>query len=605
MFMPPWLSLRQRRWFSRPSLKARSATAHRRVRLSLEHLEDRLAPSADAVQVVVAPATLSTPFSTSQQNVTLTADVTDTTNPGTTVSEGTVTFTVKDSTGNVVGSAVPGNVTVANNKATATATFALPSDEPAGNYTIDVSYSDTANPANFTDGGDDTPGTLTVNPATVKVVGGTTAASFSTAAQSVTLTANLTDDSFPSDTIGEGTVTFTVKDSGGKQVGSPVQGTVKAGTTSGGTASATFTLPAGQVPGSYTVAVAFSDTANPADYSDDGTDTSGSLNVSAATTSTQASDATVHFSSSNQSVTLTANVSSSGGTVNEGSVLFTVVDSNGNTVGTATSGPVAAGSASVSYTVPGGTAAGNYTIEAAYTDGTSNNFAASVDNTHTLSVSTASSTSLSLTSVSITPNLTGGTAQLTLTAQVSNPNGTVNEGSLSFTVAGVSAQANVSNGSATVQLSVPIMNVLNGFTVSLSYTDNASAANFGNNSASDSVSTNILDALFPANLTFDSSGNESMQFNLGSLSLIGASYSSSTGLLSALTIGTLAVPVMYTNIGNAQVATVAGTAWGIIFNDNAGNFVGIADVQPSADGSLAFVVHDAHNNVIGEIPYGG
>jgi hypothetical protein len=43
--------------------------------------------------------------------------------------------------------------------------------------------------------------------------------------------------------------------------------------------------------------------------------------------------------------------------------------------------------------------------------------------------------------------------------------------------------------------------------------------------------------------------------------------------------------------------------WGITFNDMAGNFLGIADVQPGADGSLDYVVHDANNNVSGEFPY--
>jgi hypothetical protein len=88
-----------------------------------------------------------------------------------------------------------------------------------------------------------------------------------------------------------------------------------------------------------------------------------------APTTTTVDNRTVGFSSTAQSVTLTAAVA--GGIVNQGAVTFQVLDGATN-VGTAvTSAALTAGSASVSYLLPGGTAANNYTIQATYSGGSS------------------------------------------------------------------------------------------------------------------------------------------------------------------------------------------------------------------------------------------
>lgn len=595
MFVPPWLRQLQRYWSSHRSFTIRNTSRRpsvsRRVRLSLEALEDRFAPAADSVSTVAA--NVSATFSEAPQTLSLKADLSDTSNPTTPITEGTVTFTVEDSSSKPVGSPVQGTVSsTATGGGTASASFSLPANEAAGKYTIDVSYSDGSA---FTDGGD-TPGTLTVNPASVKVVGGNSTASFSTSSQTVALTATVSNDSFPTDTVGEGTVTFTVKDKNGFTVGSSVQGTVSAGK-----ASANFSLPANSAPGSYTVAVVYTDSSG--NFSDDKTDTAGKLTVGAASTTTQASDATADFSSGSQKVTLNATVTSSNGIVNEGNVAFTLVDSNGNDIGTTTTSPVANGSASVSYALPAGTATGSYTIQAAYLDSVGN-FSASSDDSHTLTVGAAAATSLSLRTITITPNVANGTAQLTVTAQVSNSGGTVNEGSLSFSVAGVSAQANVSNGTATAQLPVSVQGVLNGFDVNLAYTDTATSASFANNTATLGVSTNVWNSLLPANLTFDSSHNETMQFTVGNVPLFGASYAASTGLLSGVSFGTLSVPMTYTNLGNNQLAALGGIPWGLLFRDSSGNFLGIADVETGPDGSLQWVFYSANHQILGETPYG-
>jgi hypothetical protein len=200
-------------------------------------------------------------------------------------------------------------------------------------------------------------------------------------------------------------------------------------------------------------------------------------------------------------VTLTATVTDDTQTVNEGSVTFTLVGSNG-TLGTA-QGTVTGGSASANFPLPANTAVGSYTIDASYSD-SAGNFDPSFDNAHTLTVNTANATKVGLTTITINPNYINGTAQLTLTAQVSNAGGTVNGGVLTFTVGSVSSKANVVNGTASVQLTAPLQSVLGSFKVALSYTDNTASASFADGNATLPVSTNFWNAILPAYLAFDS-----------------------------------------------------------------------------------------------------
>lgn len=485
MYVPPWLRQLQRYWLSQRSSKPRSmarrSSAQRRVQPCLEHLEDRLAPSADAVSTVASNVSAS--FSESQQTLALSATVKDTTTSTTTVNEGTVTFTVKDSGGNTVGSSVQSG-TVTNGAAPPT-NFNLPGNEAAGKYTIDVSYNDGTSGA-FTDGGD-TPGTLTVN---------------------------------------------------------------GAGTT------------------------------------------------------VSASDAAASFSTNSQNVTLTATVTSGAGTVNEGSVAFTLKDSQGNTIGNPPlPGSVTNGSASVSYALPANTAVGSYTIEANYSDG-AGNFDPSFDSAHTLTVNTANATKVVLTTITINPNFINGTAQLTLTAQASNAGGTVNEGDLSFTVGSVSSKANVVNGTASVQLTAPLQSVLGRFNVGLSYTDNAASASFANGNTTVSVTTNVWNSVLPANLTFDSSNKETMQFTVANQPLFGFAYATSTGLLSDVNLGSFSMPVTYAKTGHSVVAAVGNVPWGVFLFDTGGQYVGTARVVLTGDGTPMWSLVDANNQPAGELPYG-
>jgi hypothetical protein len=581
MIVPLWLSQLRRCLVPFSSSKVRNAgrraSVKRRVRLSLESLEDRFAPSADSVQTVAN--SLSTPFSEGEQPLSLTAAVTDTANSGTTVNEGTVTFTVKDSGGNTVGSAVTGPVS----NGTATATFALPSDEAAGTYTIDVSYDDSTT-GNFSDGGD-TPGTLTVAPASVKVVGGSTSATFSTSDQSVTLTANLTDDSFPSDTVSEGTVTFMVKGSNGNTVGSAVTATVN-----NGAASAAFTLPANTAPGSYTIAVAYSDSTGTGNFTDDNTDSSGTLAVSAATTTTVSPPSSVSFSTSDQTVQLTTSVTSDAGTVDEGTVTFTILQGT-TVIGTPTSGDVSNGSASGSYTLPGGTDAGSYTIEADYSD-SSGNFADSSDNSQTLSVTSSTAAATTTTASNATATFSSSAQNVTLNATVTSSSGTVDEGTVTFTilqgttVIGTATSGSVSNGSASVSYALPAGTAQGTYTIGADYSD--SSGNFA--ISSDTTHTLTVNGLS----TTTTASNATTAFSTSAQTVtLNATVTSSSGtvnegtvnftiLQGATVISTATSGAVSNGSATAQCSLPAGTGAGTYtieadYSDSGGGFADSSD----------------------------
>ncbi len=132
----------------------------------------------------------------------------------------------------------------------------------------------------------------------------------------------------------------------------------------------------------------------------------------ASPTNTLASGGNVSFSPTSQTVTLTAMVSSSGGSVEGGTVNFKV-SGVGNPV---TSGPVTQGNASVLFSVPAGTKAGSYSIQAAYNGTTT--FSASIDSAHTLTIAKATPTITWNTPASVPAGTTLGPSQLNATVSV-------------------------------------------------------------------------------------------------------------------------------------------------------------------------------------------
>jgi hypothetical protein len=431
-------------------------------------------------------------FSTNQQTMQLTADV-GVVSGSQTVNTGTVTFTVQDSKGNTVGKAVQGTVT----DGVATANFTLPGNAAAGTYTVAVSYSD--NSDTFLDSSDSS-ATFAVNPAQATISALNTTTPYSPLAQTLTLTANIADASFSSDTIGEGTVTFTVR-SGGTTLGT-AQGAVL-----GGVASGIFVLPSGQVPGNYSIAVSYSDSAG--NFSDSG-DTSGTLSVTPDNVTTQASSLSAAYSlNTPQTVQLKATVAAANiiapGAVGEGDVTFTIT--SGGTVIGRVQGTVTGGIAKANFDLPAGLAAGTYAIGVNYNDSTGN-FSDNGDSSGTLTITPAL-----VTTTAAPSNLTFRTAPQTvgLSATVADniyPNDIINEGTVTFTVKSGStvianAVANVINGVANSNFTWSAGRSTGTYTIGVSYADS-----LGNFSDSQDVSSTFTVA--PASVTAAASNSPSV-----------------------------------------------------------------------------------------------
>ena len=104
-----------------------------------------------------------------------------------------------------------------------------------------------------------------------------------------------------------------------------------------------------------------------------------------APTTTTVSDATAVFSPSNQTVVLTATVTTAAGTINDGTVTFTVRNAANTVIGVPVVGNVVGGVATANYTLPGGTAPQALTITGEFS-GSENEVTAPSSDTATLSV---------------------------------------------------------------------------------------------------------------------------------------------------------------------------------------------------------------------------
>jgi hypothetical protein len=294
------------------------------------------------------------------QTVNLSAKVTSANG---TVNEGTETFTV------LAGSTPIGPaVTVPVVNGAAGTPYTVPAGTKAGPYTIQAVYSGTPdfNTATGT-------ATLTVGAAATTTTAVTTTTTYSDSSQTVKLTATVNSGA---GTVNEASVTFTVL-SGSTTIGSPVSVPI-----TNGTVSANYTLPQSLAGGNYTIKAVYG---GGQDFSTS-SDSTHTLTVTPAATTIAAKSATITFSTSAQTVPLTATVTSPAGTVGEGSVTFTVL--NGSTViGTATAGNVAGGSVTVNYTIPASEPVGTYTIKAVY--GGTAEFLTATDMSHTLTIGAA------------------------------------------------------------------------------------------------------------------------------------------------------------------------------------------------------------------------
>ncbi|HEX5873188.1 MAG TPA: lamin tail domain-containing protein [Pyrinomonadaceae bacterium] len=109
----------------------------------------------------------------------------------------------------------------------------------------------------------------------------------------------------------------------------------------------------------------------------------GYFKFATAATTTTVADATAVFSPSDQTVVLSATVSTGAGTVNEGTVTFTVRNAANAVVGSPVVGNVSGGVATANYTLPGGTTPQALTITGEFSGGP---FTSPSTDTATLSV---------------------------------------------------------------------------------------------------------------------------------------------------------------------------------------------------------------------------
>jgi hypothetical protein len=391
-------------------------------------------------------------FSESSQIVTLSATVTGTSGI---VNTGTIVFTVSQG-GTQTGVPVTGSVV----NGTASAGFVLPAGTPAGTYTILAAYSGTTTLASSSDNTH----TLTVTPAATTTDASNVNANYSTAAQSVTLAATVTS---PAGTVSVGTVTFTLL-RGTTPVGTAVTST----TVTNGSASASYTLPAGTAAGVYTIQGTYNGTVSLSTSSD----TSHTLTIGQAATTTTAANATATYNTATQNVTLAVTVNSPSGAVNAGTVTFSVFQGTTQIGVPVTSSTVTNGAASAGYVLPAGTAAGAYSIQATYSGAAS--LSASSDNVHTLIVNPAATTT---TAVNTTTTYNTAAQNVTLSAVVASPSGLVNAGTVTFIVLQGATQVGtavtsgtVVSGTASVTYILPAGTGAGTYTIQAAYSGAAS-----------------------------------------------------------------------------------------------------------------------------------
>jgi len=272
-----------------------------------------------------------------------TSDVGQMTSSG--VNQGTVTVTVKNSNGTVIG-APSSSATVVNGNATMI--WVLPGGTLPGSYTIEYSYSGTGELGSSSD-----TKVLTVNQAATITSAADKSANYSDNDQTVMLTATVSGS-----VVNEGSVTFTVRSSAGNAIGSPVT----SAPLTNGAASASYSLPGGTLPGNYRVEASYSGSVKFSASSD----TSKSLTVNKAPTTITVKNKQVFFATNEQVVALTATVS--GSTVNEGTVTLQVLDGI-TAIGSAVTVAVTNGTATASYRLPANTAIKSYTIAGSYSGG--------------------------------------------------------------------------------------------------------------------------------------------------------------------------------------------------------------------------------------------
>ncbi|HKR14569.1 MAG TPA: Ig-like domain-containing protein [Pyrinomonadaceae bacterium] len=238
-----------------------------------------------------------------------------------------------------------------------------------------------------------------------------------------------------------------------------------------------------------------------------------------AATTTTVSDATAAFSTSNQNVALSANVTTSAGIVNDGTVTFTVRNSSSVVIGAPVVGNVSGGAATASYTLPGGTPAGSYTITGEFSGGA---VTAASSDTATLSVTAVATTT---TVADKTVSSSASNQNVALSANVTSSAGIVNDGTVTFTVRnssnvviGVPVVGNVSGGVATANYTLP------GGTPAGTYTITGAFSGGAGTTASSDTATLTVTSGFSVTLSITPS-----TIQRGKIAKLNINYANNTG----------------------------------------------------------------------------
>ncbi len=283
--------------------------------------------------------------------------------------------------------------------------------------------------------------------------------------------------------VNEGLLTFRLKNSGGSVIGNPVLGAIAS---SGRLdVKVNYDIPGGTPAGLYQIEVSYSGSAKfnssiglgslrhgaSASPSPMAATSGKAKKGSAGLTSTT----TTGYSFEPQFITLTAPVTSSLGTVNEGSVVFAIYDGSGSLIGSPIVADVSNDSASTSYLLPAALPAGDYTVTMSYSGG--ENFDPG-EFEETLTVTPATSL-LNISGIQAT--YSSFTQSVLMPASVVSSAGVLDSGSVTFqlTHEGVeigtaTTSTGLTNGAATVIYTLPAGAPAGTYVIEASYSGSSS-----------------------------------------------------------------------------------------------------------------------------------
>jgi hypothetical protein len=266
------------------------------------------------------------------------------------------------------------------------------------------------------------------------------------------------------------------------------------------------------------------------------TTSAATLTVNPAQTVTKAANAVDAYSSTIQTMHMSATVddaSNPNDTVNEGTVTFMV--ENGSTILGSTQGTVSGGKAYADLPLPAGLATGSYIITVSYSD-SQGSFVDDGDTSGTLTI-TAAATTVQLIEAALTPSLASMTAVETLTAHVSSSS-SVTQGVVTFSLSNQLFSAKVDgNGNATVLLTLPISNLLSPQVINVDYTDPAQDLMASANTQTKSWS--LLTILLPTVVAFGPNGERT------TTDLFGLLLTFTNGLLTEIDFGSMHLVFCY------------------------------------------------------------